>query len=80
MFLIFSVTIIIYTIEISYSFTEFEGEDDDIEDEGIEGSLKWINRFITEKVHEIETKLKQETAQYNINLLKMTLDEWKAFL
>lgn len=43
-------------------------------------SLKKIKEFITEKIHEIETKLKQETIQYELNLLKISIDEWKAFL
>lgn len=35
-FAIVSVLFAIYTIEISSAFTEFEGEDDEIEDEGIQ--------------------------------------------
>jgi len=45
-----------------------------------ERSLRKINQFITDKIHEIEMKLKKETDKFEINYLKMSLDEWKAYL
>ena len=43
-------------------------------------SINKIKEYITKKIQEIETKLKQETVQYEINLLRISIDEWKAFL
>jgi hypothetical protein len=43
-FIIFSVLIIIYTLEISSNFTEFEGEDDEIEDGSIEKTSKILRQ------------------------------------
>jgi len=43
-FIIFSVLITIYTLEISSNFTEFEGEDDEIEDGSIEKTSKILRQ------------------------------------
>ena len=45
-----------------------------------EANLKKINQFINDKILEIEMRLKKETDQFEIDFLKMNLDEWKAFL
>lgn len=39
-----------------------------------------IKEFITSKISEIESKLKETSDLYEINLLKLSIDEWKAFL
>ena len=43
-FIIVSVLIIAYTIEISSTFTEFEGEDEDFEDGSVEKTSKIIQQ------------------------------------
>jgi hypothetical protein len=45
-----------------------------------ERSLQKIKKFITNKIGEIEMKLKKATDISEIDFLKLSLDEWKAFL
>ena len=45
-----------------------------------ERSIHKIKEFITSKISEIESKLKDTSESYEINLLKLSIDEWKAFL
>lgn len=45
-----------------------------------ERSVQKIKKFITNKIGEIEMKLKKATDISEIDFLKLSLDEWKAFL
>jgi len=45
-----------------------------------ERSLQKIKKFITNKIGEIQMKLKKATDISEIDFLKLSLDEWKAFL
>ena len=43
-------------------------------------SLQEINKFKNKKIREIEMKLKNTTDILQIDFLKLSLEEWKAFL